>query len=53
VQDRAHRGRGSGKFGDALSNIGQSNVSAYSRGLMGYQTPNIDLAMTSADDFGA
>ena len=22
--------------------IGQSNVSAYSRGLMGYQTPNID-----------
>jgi arylsulfatase len=22
--------------------IGQSNVSAYTRGLMGYQTPNID-----------
>jgi arylsulfatase len=22
--------------------IGQSNVSAYSRGMMGYQTPNID-----------
>ena len=22
--------------------IGQSNISAYSRGLMGYQTPNID-----------
>jgi len=22
--------------------IGQSNVSAYSRGVMGYQTPNID-----------
>ena len=22
--------------------IGQSNISAYTRGLMGYQTPNID-----------
>ena len=26
--------------------IGQSNVSAYSRGLMGYQTPNIDRVAT-------
>ena len=26
-------------FGD---DIGQSNVSAYSRGMMGYKTPNID-----------
>jgi arylsulfatase len=24
--------------------IGQSNISAYSMGLMGYQTPNIDRA---------
>jgi hypothetical protein len=26
--------------------IGQSNVSAYSRGVMGYQTPNIDRIAT-------
>jgi arylsulfatase len=28
--------------------IGLSNVSAYSRGLMGYQTPNIDRSNTEA-----
>ena len=32
TQHRYHLGR----------RIGQSNVSAYSRGMMGYQTPNID-----------
>ena len=30
--------------------IGQSNISAYSRGLMGYQTPNIDRVATRRHD---
>lgn len=28
--------------------IGQSNVSAYSRGMMGYKTPNIDRVAAKA-----
>ena len=30
--------------------IGQSNVSAYSKGVMGYKTPNIDSIAKAGDD---
>jgi len=32
--------------------IGQSNISAYTNGMMGYQTPNIDVRFPHGDEQG-